>query len=332
MSNDAQLGVPLSDRLLDLLSQEIHRILTPLVTTGSRLVEFRTSARSELYKRPDTEKGYRIVVDVECIDPARAMGRFPPFSERSTSGYFEPYVQGYVRRLLEDEGIALPGYGSEVVLQMAPASLSGSMVGRLPLGRLVRLADAVTSGALTRGSELHDWMLRFRLDYLLMSGRTISGPSPAMFMALESLGSELEGRTVIDLFAGSQGHALAARHLGAGQVICIDRVPPIGEDGHIVNPAHGVPGVVRVCADALAPPLRIGPDDVVIIDPYYEDFPRFCGPLLHRAAEAKLVVVNTGDHHRRIEAELGSIRSNERRAVERFGETVVILEHTLPEG
>lgn len=331
MSNDAQLRELVPASLCEWLAKEIHRVLAPLVTTGTNVLDLETSVECVPVEAASSRgDAQRVLVNIRCADPNRALGRFPPFSSHSPSGYFEPYVQGYVRSLLERKGIDLPEYGSEIVLRAAGGTTSN--VEPPPMSRIVRLDDALASGALARGSPLHEAMTEFGLRYLLMSGRTISGPSPAVLDALKSLRSRIDGRTVVDLFTGSQGHALASRRLGASRAVCVDWAPPIGEDGHLVNPAQEDPGVLRIRGDALALPLRIGTDDVVICDPWYEGFGSLCVPILRQVAMAGIVVVNAGDRPDSVhEPDLGPGGPWKRSDVERFGETSVIFER-IPDG
>lgn len=162
--------------------------------------------------------------------------------------------------------------------------------------RFVAIAALEATNVVSASSPIVRTARAFDIPWILIRGRHLVGPSPAIADALRTLVAEgFAPETVLDLFSGTGiGSIVVARQAPGAAITSVEL------DETKVRAIEGIRlGNMRVVhGDALTYPFR-GLIDLVIADPYYEDALKFLdvrGPDLRRHAK-KLVFVGGQVEH-----------------------------------
>jgi hypothetical protein len=142
------------------------------------------------------------------------------------------------------------------------------------------LDEALDKGIISKTSDLYAVMRKYELNYILIGGSSISGPSVDMIDCLEKLYGNYSFKKVLDLFSGTGSLSKVCIVLGAEYAECVDANTSV-----ISNNLGDKAKYCRIlCENAFSyePKKRF---DLVILEPFYDQslevaerlLPKFAG-------------------------------------------------------
>lgn len=204
-------------------------------------------------------------------------------------GLHEYYISGYVDGYLHGKF----GKGARMATAIAfdfvpPIDISRQAIRSLPL------KECVSRGIIHIDSMIAKIMKKYELNYAIVTGSVISGPSVEMILALENHKDLVKNSKVLDLFAGGGSLGIVCLALGARRVVAIEqglRRPK--------TRIHYMRRIQFVRGDVFEISFKNMQFDLVLVDPYYSMTNRVLLKLLPKIIHiARYGIINLGRLYR----------------------------------
>jgi len=209
------------------------------------------------------DRWYNLIkVQIETNNRPLFLGQFLNIPTGSLRGLFSFYYSGLV------DGFLRAKYG-EAITNLYALALDVYETGNdqpLRMTRYIQLEDAIHQGIITAQSRLATKMKEHNLDFLLLVGASISGPSLDMIDFVTELVSRQKFCSVLDLFSGTGSYAKICLQKGCEYVVAVDTYPDVIEKN--IGPQSRCLEIKQADAFNFLPDRKF---DLAIIDPFYDD-------------------------------------------------------------
>lgn len=255
------MSQPDKNKILKEITQLLNEIVSTLVRDPSFRFEIKETEIIRDYSLGSDDWYDAIQVVVETNNRALLLGQFLHVPVGSLRGLSSFYYSGLVNGFLRAR------YGTEVA-RSYPLILdiheSPDQVGTT--WRYVGLEDAIREGIISKKSALSKKMREYDLNFILVGGATVSGPSLDMLDFIAELVPTQRVSSVVDLFSGTGSLAKVCLIRGAEFVLAVDTHAEVIERN--LGSLSGSAQIVQADAFDFSP---AGEFDLAIIDPFYDD-------------------------------------------------------------
>jgi hypothetical protein len=220
-------------------------------------VDFRSSWSPALDKSITT-----IRIEILTNNRALILGQAMGFPLDGLRGYHPHYVVGYLHGFLEGRGGSYIGSRCQIVLDVLETEGSKSEV-----YRYITRDQAMREGKLSGTSALSRALEKYAIEYVLMAGSVLSGPSYGLIRAIELVTRNHRIESMVDMFAGSCSLSKVARVRGVSRVLCVDKNINLAVAG--ANLGSLQTGCEFYLDDAASADISQS-FDLLVMDPFYE--------------------------------------------------------------